>query len=111
MQTLKDILSMIQYHYHICLDENSLDYLRLVTHLRFFIERLLTGRVYEDHDEELNKQVKMLYPKKYECILKIRVYVRENFQIELSMDEETYLILHIHRVTNRAGSKGGNHEI
>ena len=111
MQTLKDILSMIQYHYHICLDENSLDYLRLVTHLRFFIERLLTGRVYEDHDEELNKQVKMLYPKTYECILKIRVYVRENFQIELSMDEETYLILHIHRVTNRAGSKGGNHEI
>lgn len=111
MQTLKDILSIIQYHYHICLDESSLDHLRLVTHLRYFIERLQTGRVYEDHDEELNRQVKILYPQTYSCILKIQVYVRENFQTEMSMDEETYLILHIHRVTHKAKHKGGSHEV
>ncbi len=111
MQTLKDILSMIQYHYHICMDESSLDYLRLVTHLRYFIERLQTGRVYEDNDQELNKQVKLLYPKTYACIKKIQAYVKDNFQLDLSMDEETYLILHIHRVTHKARDKGGNHEV
>lgn len=106
MQTLKDILSIIQYHYRICLDERSLDHTRLVTHLRYFIERLQTGRTYKDNDRELNRQVRKLYPKAYECIQKIKVYVRENFQMELSVDEETYLILHIHRVTNKTESKG-----
>ena len=106
MQTLKDILSIIQYHYRICLDEHSLDHSRLVTHLRYFIERLQTGRTYEDNDQELNRQVRKLYPKAYECIQKIKVYVRENFKMELSVDEETYLILHIHRVTNKTDSKG-----
>ncbi len=106
MQTLKDILSIIQYHYRICLDEHSLDHSRLVTHLRYFIERLQTGRTYEDNDQELNRQVRKLYPKAYECIQKIKVYVRENFRMELSVDEETYLILHIHRVTNKTDSKG-----
>lgn len=101
MQVLKDILSIIQYHYNIYLDQNSLNYSRLVTHLRYFIERLQTNRVYEDNDKELNTQVRMLYPKAYECVVKIRIYVKENFHIELSVDEETYLILHIHRVTNR----------
>lgn len=101
MQVLKDVLSIIQYHYSIYLDQNSLNYSRLVTHLRYFIERLQTNRVYEDNDKELNAQVRMLYPKAYECVMKIRIYVRENFHMELSVDEETYLILHIHRVTNR----------
>lgn len=101
MQVLKDILSIIQYHYSIYLDQNSLNYSRLVTHLRYFIERLQTGRVYEDNDKELNSQVRKLYPKAYECVMKIRIYVRENFHMKLSIDEETYLILHIHRVTNR----------
>lgn len=101
MQVLKDVLSIIQYHYSIYLDQNSLNYSRLVTHLRYFIERLQTNKVYEDNDKELNAQVRMLYPKAYECVMKIRIYVRENFHMELSVDEETYLILHIHRVTNR----------
>ncbi len=101
MQVLKDILSIIQYHYTISFDENSLNYARLITHLQYFIERLNNGRVYEDNDKELNNQVRSLYPSAYKCVMKIRTYVKTNFRIELSVDEETYLILHIHRVTNR----------
>jgi beta-glucoside operon transcriptional antiterminator len=31
--------------------------------------------------------------------------VKETFKMELTIDEETYLILHIHRVTNRMEKK------
>lgn len=101
MQTLKDILSIIQFHFSMVLDEKSLNYSRLVTYLRYFIERMRLNKVYEDNDKELNAQVRLLYPKAYECALKIRHYIRENFHIEITIDEETYLILHIHRVTTR----------
>ncbi len=39
------------------------------------------------------------------------VWQKEIFQTEMSMDEETYLILHIHRVTHKAKHKGGSHEV
>lgn len=103
MKVLKDILSIIQYHYGVHLDEDSVAYMRLVTHLQYFIQRLKTKRIYDDNDKELNSQIRILYPKAYECVGKIRVYIKTNFQMELTIDEETYLILHIHRVTTQKG--------
>lgn len=101
MNILKDILSIIQYHNNCYIDEKSLNYMRLVTHLQYFIQRLQNGNTYQDNDNDLNIQVKLLYPKAYECVSKIRVYVKKNFNVDLTVDEETYLILHIHRVTQR----------
>lgn len=101
MQTLKDILSIIQFHYGVQFDEASLNYSRLITHLQYFIERLNSGRIYTDNDKELNNQVRNIYQDAYECVTKVRAYIKTNFQQELSIDEETYLMLHIHRVTIR----------
>ena len=36
---IKDILNIIKYTYNIQLDENSINYERFVTHLKFFFER------------------------------------------------------------------------
>lgn len=105
MKTLKDILSIIRYHYNIRLDESSLNYMRLITHLQYFIQRMQAGQVFEDNDKALNSQVRMLYPAAYECVAKIRSYMKDTFKMELTIDEETYLILHIHRVTNRNHKK------
>lgn len=101
MEVLKDMLSIIQYHFQMQLDESSLDYMRLITHLQFFIGRLQKERIYDDMDKDLNTQIRGMYPMAYECVSKIRGYVKKTFQIELTIDEETYLILHIHRVTQR----------
>ena len=60
MQVLKDILSIIQYHYSLRLEESSVNYMRLITHLQYFIQRLQTGQVFEDNDKALNSQVRVL---------------------------------------------------
>lgn len=99
METLRDILSIIQYHYTIRLDESSLHYMRLVTHLQYFIARILNYKIYDENDKALNEQIKMLYPKAYDCVKKIKKYVEETYHCVLTVDEETYLMLHIHRVT------------
>ena len=41
------------------------------------------------HSKELNYKLKS-YPKAYECIQKIELYVKEQFKCELSIDKENY---------------------
>lgn len=102
MKILKEIISIIENHYKISLDENSLNYIRLITHLRYFIQRLEMGYPQEENDdEEFNMQIRALYPKVYECVKKVMKHIENSFNIKLPVYEETYLIFHIQRVTNR----------
>lgn len=101
MESLRDIISIIQYHFQLTIDEHSMNYMRLMTHLQYFIQRILTNNIYDESDAVLNEQIKTLYTDAYECVQKIRVYIREKYACELTTDEETYLMLHIHRITNR----------
>ena len=54
MRVLKDILSIIQYHYNIRLDESSVNYMRLITHLQYFIQRLQVGQILDRKSTRLN---------------------------------------------------------
>ncbi|WP_234122479.1 BglG family transcription antiterminator LicT [Clostridium hydrogenum] len=95
---VQDILNIVKYTYNIALDENSLNYERFVTHLRFFFQRLNKNeQVIKDEDDFLFKQVKEKYKKAYDCMLKIEKYL----EIELSDEEKLYLTIHIQRVTQR----------
>lgn len=101
MEYMRDILSIIQFHYNIEFKEDSMNFMRLVTHLQYFVTRLMKHDIYESSELELNQQIKAMYPDAYFCVKKIAMYVNKTFQIEISEDEETYLMLHIHRVTQR----------
>lgn len=101
MESLRDIISIIQFSYSVNIDETSLNYMRLITHLQYFLYRINKGQIYNDNDVELNNQVKKLYNRAYECVNKIGIYIKEQYDTDISIDEETYLMLHIHRVTNR----------
>lgn len=92
---IKDILNIIKYTYNIQLDENSINYERFVTHLKFFFERLNKNETVKSKDDFLLQQVKRKYEKAYKCMLKIEEYLNVN----LSNDEQLYLSLHIQRVT------------
>jgi beta-glucoside operon transcriptional antiterminator len=95
---IQDILNIIKYTYNIALNEESLNYERFVTHLRFFFQRLNKNEKMEkEEDDFLLKQVKTKYKKAYECMLKIQKYLEK----ELSDEEQLYLTIHIQRVTQR----------
>ena len=105
METVSDILTIIRIHFQIQFNEGSMNYNRLVTHLQYFAQRITLGEIYNSEETELNKQVRMMYPNAYICVSKIRVYLLNQFEKELTQDEETYLMLHIHRVTQRNESE------
>ena len=94
---IQDILNIVKYTYSIELDDNSLNYERFVTHLRFFFKRLKDRKLMEDKDDFLLNQVKNKYKNAYNCMLKIEKYLN----VDLTDEEKLYLTLHVQRVTQR----------
>ena len=102
IETLTDILNIIKYHFNLVFDEESINYIRLVTHLQFFVSRLKDHKMYEDNDTlGLYEQVKSAYPDSYEAILKIKDYVSSRYRYDVSKSEMTYLMIHTNRLIER----------
>lgn len=93
---IQGIMTIIRYTYNIEIDENSLNYDRFITHLRFLLKRLNDNNMIES-DNDLLEQVKEKYKKAYNCMLKIEKFL----EVDMSNDEKLYLTIHIQRVTQR----------
>ena len=102
METVNDMLGIIRHHFKLVFEEDSMNYNRLTTHLQYFAQRLAVGKVYASEDGELNTQVRMMYPDSHLCVKKLGRYLKDHFNKDMTKDEETYLILHVHRVTKRS---------
>ncbi len=110
MRAISDIISIIELHFMMKLDENSTNYMRFFTHLHYFIQRVMEQALHgEDAGSlELYKQVSQVYPKEFHAVQKIMTYVKPEFHTEISIEEETYLMLHLHRVTERQTNDNAN---
>ena len=98
---VEDILQIVEYHYHLALDENSINYIRFVSHIRFFARRLFSTEIYNDDQDDLFEQIRNKYPTSYQCSLKVKKYILLNYNIDLGNDEMVYFMLHINRVCTR----------
>ncbi|MEG1003659.1 MAG: PRD domain-containing protein [Clostridium sp.] len=91
------ILSIIKKYFNIEFDEESLDYTRLITHLKFFAQRIFKREQIEDDDTELYEIISKRYSEERKCINKIEKYIKKQFSYTLSNQEILYLIMHIRR--------------
>ena len=71
IKLIEEILKVVKYHFNIEFDEESINYYRFITHLKFFTQRLSSGRYYEDNDNDLFDMIKLKYPNSYECVKRI----------------------------------------
>lgn len=95
---IKDILNIVRYTFQVELDEKSLSYERFVTHLRFFVQRVISREDSERNDEEFDQLIADRFPRSYECAQKIKSYMKKKLDYEVSDVEISYLAVHIHRV-------------
>lgn len=98
---LKDILNIVKLHFKITLDKDSLNYIRFITHLQYFCQRLLENDLINSNDDFLYEQVKHKYPIEVECSNRISNYLKSTIEKDITKDELVYLTIHINRVTNR----------
>ena len=100
-KVMQNILNIVKYHFKMEFDEESLNYFRFVTHLKFFAQRLYSQTYMEDDDPFLYEMVKTKHKEAFECTEKINEYVVSQFNYSLSDNEKLYLAIHIQRVVNR----------
>lgn len=79
------------------IDENSLHYERLETHIKFFAERYLTNTML-NNDRELLMIVTSRYPQGTTIAKKIKTIIEEIYEQKITDEEIAYLSIHIHRI-------------
>lgn len=95
---ISDIITIIQYHFQIKIDQNSIVFSRLVSHLQYFLIRQVKEISMMDLSDEMIKIVINQYQSSFQCAEKINNYLQQNHQIKASLQEEIYLTMHIERV-------------
>lgn len=95
---IKDILNIIKYNFAIELDEDDLNYDRLLTHLKYFAKRIVNNNQDNSTDSDFIKMISTTYPEAYECAVKIGDYILKNNDYHVNDDEIVYLTMHIQRV-------------
>ncbi|MCL2898358.1 BglG family transcription antiterminator LicT [Brenneria tiliae] len=95
---IKDILTIVKYDLRIKYDENSIDYQRFITHLKFFALRLLSRNAVSHADDSIYQGIKELMPIAYTCAMRVCQYVERHYQYQLTTDEIMFLTIHINRL-------------
>lgn len=101
-EIVQHAVKIIRYHFQIVLDENSLNYIRLITHLRYFVLRAMKKEEQTDVTRgELLPFLTAQYPEIWNCVRKISVYFEKELHVRCSDDEYTFLMLHVIRVVKK----------
>lgn len=104
-KVIQGVLNIVKYYYKIDLDEESLNYERFITHLKFFAQRIFTDKMVQNEDTSFYEMVKLQYKDDYKCTEKISDYILNEYGYVLSEEEKVYLTVHIKRVTSDSNIK------
>ncbi|MFQ9668170.1 PRD domain-containing protein [Thomasclavelia spiroformis] len=97
----KEVLNLIKKTMKVELEEDSIGYTRISTHLKFLAERIFRDDASSvvdttsDIREMLKEDARLAL-----CINRIVRLIKERYNYDLSPDEQTYLCIHIKKNTN-----------
>lgn len=98
-KAVKDIVNIVRYHFmDITIDTTSLSYSRFLTHLQFFIQRIVSNNYFDDGVSDIFEQISERYPSAMECARKISDYAEKTFDVMIGNDELVYLTLHVNKL-------------
>ena len=100
-QIMQEITNIVKYYYGITFDEESVYYYRFVTHLKYFAQRLIENKSYENNEDNLLEIVKFKYKNAYNCIEKINEFMNKKYNYNLTDEEKLYLTIHVEKVVNK----------
>ncbi len=100
VQLMDQVMQIIRYQGRIREKDNDLNVQRLITHVKFFVQRVITGKQLQETNP-LYAIVQKNYPDAYSLAEKVRQFVEKKLNYSVSDDEVTYLIIHLARVLER----------
>ena len=98
---MQEIETIVRMTCKIRLDAESVYYHRFITHLKFFAERMFSGKSYEDQEvAALAEVIRAQYQEAYQCGRKIADFIGDKYQYTLCEEEILYLSIHIARIVS-----------
>lgn len=77
---MQEISNIVRYYFSVEFNTESVYYYRFITHLKFFAQRLLTDKEYEDdQDNELFNTIRQKYRTSYKCVEKIAEFISRKY--------------------------------
>jgi beta-glucoside operon transcriptional antiterminator len=101
IELVKVIHKLVLTELNVTPDENSLNYYRYMTHIKFFAQRVIENFHYENDDSTILDSILIRYPKEYMCSRKVCNYVKEHYNYKASHDELIYLTVHLVHLTHK----------
>lgn len=100
LKFVKGTGDIIKEIYGVALDPQSLDAMRLMTHLKFLSQRIFQNAVWEDDDDmdEMYEHLLDRSPKNRIALERLDEYIKHNFGYVLNKQEKFYLLVHLTKI-------------
>ncbi|MDK4744068.1 PRD domain-containing protein [Leclercia adecarboxylata] len=98
VELVNRIADIVRYKLGKSIDTQSVNYMRFITHLRYFSERVLAGKIALSETEDFYQELMRHRPDAMTVAWVIRDYVQDKYQLTLPKDELTWLSIHISRL-------------
>ena len=93
-----EILSLIKYKFKIEFNEDSFEFTRFVTHIRYFIIRQVNNKPLDNDNNDMFDLMKDKLTEELGCVEIIEKHLNKNYGWKCTNDEKLYLMLHIQRI-------------
>ena len=98
---IQQIINIIENEYCITINKNHFNYSRFISHMYYLLKRSKQKHLLSSDNHILYDKTKEEFPKTYNCTKQITQYLLNQFKIDLTDEEELYLMLHINRLCTR----------
>jgi beta-glucoside operon transcriptional antiterminator len=102
---IQGIIDIIEDHYKIMLNQDTLDYGRFITHLKFLGQRIFKNQTMHENDSDFTRMIRNMiqekYPKDFLCAKRIQSHIQGNFGHLLSNEEMFFLMTHLGKLMKR----------
>lgn len=95
---ISSIVNLVGYSLGVDLVQQNIHHTRLVTHIKFFVERYFQDQMLDSKDSEMFEYVANRYPKALAVAYQVNEFVKKKYQKSMTNDELLYLVIHFNRI-------------
>jgi transcriptional antiterminator len=94
---INEVIQFLENKTQKIIDKESIDYVRLITHVRFALDRVEKNIPIKNI---LLSDIKEKFKGSYDLAVEIAIEIKKSYKIELPEDEIGYLAIHIEKISN-----------
>ncbi|WP_017728175.1 PRD domain-containing protein [Halalkalibacterium ligniniphilum] len=95
---INELITKIEERLGVRVEEESISYQRLITHLNFALKRAHSGESFHDIDQEMLMMIQAKHSIAYKLAKELADFLKASHQLFLPESEIAYLTLHIQRI-------------